>query len=321
MSKEKKNLEKLYCLRKNSTCLFNDVEKVNCKCEKKTKENHLIQKAYYLKSIAKNGRVITFNDEEKSFYDRYMHSQERNINKINKFNVFCGNHDKDLFFDIENGNEFNKDNKKQCFQFALRAFTFNFSKICVRSNFKLRNIVFEKRGYITLERDMLTLEKFKECYKNDKYDEIETVVIELDKKIKWISCSCFYPFFDINHIYRGYINDKIFFNIFPNKEKSLIIMSYFKKSSKHCKKFCRRMEQYSKKNQKKLERYITKIICIHDKNIVLGPELYDRWSESEKKSFLEYNFLFRRPGIKNTIKGLMISFIGKPKFTLFEDFK
>ncbi|AQR98198.1 hypothetical protein [Clostridium saccharoperbutylacetonicum] len=318
--KTAENIKKVKILRRNSNCLFNNI-KIQCSCEKnkKTKENHLIQKSKYLKSIAVNNEVMYFDIEDEEFYRFGRQLKKQNIKKVHAYNVLCGNHDKDLFGEIENGKEFDINNKKQCFQFAMRSFIFNYSEQLLKDEFVLRDTKIEYIAGDALKKRMIIFEKFKKYYRKGEWDVLETYSIELDRRIQFISCSSFYPFYDIKKRYRGYIKDeKIFFNIFPKGEKSIIIMSYFKDSSHYCKDLCDEICQYSKKGKiKEIEEYFSKIITVQDKTVTLSPELWDRWNSKQQKNFYKYAHLFKKGTILGVILKLLKLRYGKVVFNLF----
>ena len=321
-TKTKKILKEVDDLRQKGSCLFKNI-KVTCSDERKgknTKGNHLIQRSNYLESIAINDEVMYFNIEDMEYYQRDSQLLKKNIKRVHKYNVVCGNHDKDLFSEIENGNVFNENNKKQCFQFALRAFMFNYSEQELKNNFKLKTKTLEKVASLALEDRKLMSQSFKLYYENEQWDVLNTYVIKLEKKIGFISCSSFYPFFDIDKKYRGYIKkDKIFFNIFPKENESYIVMSHFKDASKCCENFCKQICAYSEKNKfSKVEKYLSKIIVAQDKYITLSPNLWEDWSDKEKSDFYKYAHLFKRGGVLALIFKLIQLKYSKPIFNLFK---
>lgn len=318
----KRNLNIVKSARNQAECLFKDI-KIKCSCNNeniKTQGNHLIQKHKYLKGIARKNIVMCFSIEKDQYYRLGRQLLQCNVKNTHKYNVFCGQHDKDLFSKIENGNIFNPDNKQQCFQFALRAFTFNFSEQLVKNNLTLTSRSSELRASIELDYDKSILKKFQHYYKNGIWDAVETYTIILDKKIKFISCSSFYPFLKMNKFPNGNVMDKLFFNIFPHEEKSFINISYFK-GAKQCEKLCKQLDKYVKKNRfKEIEYYLSKMIVSHDKHIVLSPELWESWSEEQQNDFYKYAHLFKDFKLINLPKACYILGFKKPIFDLFRGF-
>ncbi|WP_432664490.1 hypothetical protein R9X47_28675 [Wukongibacter baidiensis] len=320
--KTKKNLRIIKEARKKNECLFKNV-KIKCDCNNdklKTQGNHLIAKSKYLECISQNDEVMIFNIESADYYRLGRKLLRCNIKKAHKYRVLCGQHDKGLFEKIENGNEFDEKNKQQCFEFALRAFIFYYSEQLIKNNVQTMNQIFEARAKLSLNYHASTLDKFKYCYENSVWDALETYSIVLDKKIEFISCSCFYPIIDINNRYKGYVKDNIFFNIFPRNEDSIILISYFKDSSKHCKNLCKEIDKYvNRKQYKQLERYLSKMIIAQDKSITLNPLLWEKWSEKQQNNFYKYAHLFKKGKIREVIKDALYFKFSKPKFNLFDE--
>jgi hypothetical protein len=308
-------------LREESKCLFNDIKfKCNNEEKKRLKKNHLIQRRNYLDRIAYNGKVMICNVEDEDYYRYGRKMTKVHVKRAHRYKVFCDVHDKKLFDSIENGNEFNINNKEQCFQFALRAFTFDYSKNCIKNNFSSGNKYIDGVAEISLNRRNKLFERFKKCYIQDEWDEIETYNIILDKRIDFISCSCFYPFTDLKRIYKGYVKEEAFFNIFPQGNKAYIVISYFK-DSKYCRKLCKQIDEYVKKNKYEvIERYFNKILVCQDINLTLGPQLWNSWSEEEQQDFYRYAHKLKVSSYKKFISLMGMLIFKNSKFDLFKDF-
>ncbi|NHN34623.1 hypothetical protein [Paenibacillus agricola] len=307
--------------RENAECLFKDL-KIECEHKyKKAKKsgNHLIQEAKYLKSIESDNEVMCFDIESKQYYRLGRQILPCKIAETHKYNIFCKQHDNNLFNKIENGQVFDSENKQQCFQFALRAFTFGLSEQIIKDKLTYMNQIFETKGRVSVNYHYTyTLEKFKNCYINDIWDTLETYTIQLNKKIQFISCSWFYPYINMNKKYRGFVEDKIFLNIFPQNEKSIIIISYFK-GSKYGEELCNQLKTFVEKKQiNKIEDYLSKMVVSQDKNIVLSPVLFESWSEEQKRNFYKYAHLFKSGRILNIFKAFFFLKYKKPNFNLFK---
>lgn len=188
---------------------------------------------------------MVFDYEQKDYYGNGGILVKKNICKANVYRVFCGSHDKILFNEIENGKTFDKFNNKQCFQFAFRAFIFHYSECLVKGNLKLVNPFFERVAEAHYEMETKLFERFKKDYQNENWGDIESKVIILNRKIEFVSCFYTRPIWNIN---KKYIiaTDKIAFNIFPSGEKTIILMSYFKGTSKAIVKYCQKLYKYFK---------------------------------------------------------------------------
>lgn len=308
------NIEKI---RDGSECLFKNIK---YKCDGSIEKNHLIQEKNYLSSISYNNKVMSCNVEDENYYRFGRKLREVSIKRAQRYKVLCGIHDKKLFSAIENTEKFDINNKEQCFQFALRAFIFTYSQNIVRQNFKLNNKYIEAIAEISQKRYDELMERFKQCYLNDEWSEIETYSIVLDKKIKFISCSSFYPFIDLKKIYKGYVKEEAFFNVFPQNDKTYILISYFK-GSNYCRNLCKQLEEYVKKNRyKSIEKYFNKILVCQDINLVLGPQLWNSWSKKEQQDFYRYAHKLKRPSYKNFMFLVFMLAFKNSKFDLFKDF-
>ncbi|WP_346920723.1 hypothetical protein [Clostridium sp. UBA7339] len=307
--------------RDESKCMFNDIKfKCNSEDKKGLKKNHLIQMRNYLDSIAYNGKVMICNIEDENYYRYGRKMREVHVKKAHRYKVFCEVHDKKLFDSIENGKEFNINNKEQCFQFALRAFTFDYSRNCIKNNFSSGNKYIDRVAELSLNKSNKVFERFKQCYVEDEWSEIETYSIILDKKIKFISCCCFYPFIDLKRIYKGYVKEEAFFNIFPQGNKTYIVISYFKDSN-HCRKLCKQIDEYAKKNKYEvIEKYFSKILACQDINLTLGPQLWNSWSEKEQEDFYRYAHKLKAASYKNFSSLMSMLVFKNNKFHLFKDF-
>lgn len=289
-------IKKVHRIRRNNECIFKDII---CKCKSNgnlpTEKNHIISKSCYLKKISNQKRVLVFDYEQKDYYENGGLLVEKNISKANVYRVLCGNHDKILFDEIENGKVFDEFNNKQCFQFAFRAFIFHYSQCLVKRNFKLVHQFFERVSEANYELETKLFERFKKDYQSENWEDIESKVIILNRKIEFVSCFYGRPIWGIN---KKYIlsGDKIAFNIFPSGEETIILMSYLKGSSKAIAKYCEKLYKCAKDETKeeKLMQYLNKIIITYDPNIAINPLLWNRFSQSEKKSFYEFAHLFKK---------------------------
>lgn len=288
-------IKQVHKITKSNVCILKNVI---CECKSNgklpTEKNHVISKSSYLKSISNQNRVMVFDIQQKDYYRNGGLLQEKNINNVNVRRVFCGRHDTLLFDEIENGKIFDDDNNKQCFQFAFRAFIFHYSDALVKQNFKLVHPFFERIGKANCEIEAKWLERFKKDFQSEKWNDIESKVIRLKQKIGFVSCFYTRPIWGIN---KNYITckDKIAFNIFPQGEDTVVLMSYFKGSSKAIVKYCNEINKYAEEgNEKKLIQYLTTIIIACDPHISLNPLLWNKFSESEKENFYEFAHLLKK---------------------------
>lgn len=287
------NYSKLKKFRNSNECLFKDIViKCNSQGKRKIEKNHIIPKSSYLERISSNNKVMVFDFENHDYLKRKRKLTERNIKNANTYQVLCGEHDKFLFSEIENGKIFDENNKKQMFQFALRAFLFSFSERQVKSNFDgiVRNIG-NKVANVHLEIDKKRLEKYKEYLKYEKWYSIETIIIKLDRKINFISCYYGQPKLGLyGPIKLG--GGKISINIFPENQKTIILLSFLKDDPdyKAMKKHCEKLSAYARKNEKKFINYMNKFIIAFDHNIAINPEYWEL--KARKDDFYEIAHMF-----------------------------
>lgn len=312
------NYSKLKKYRNSSECLFKDIViKCHSQGKRKVEKNHIIPKSSYLERIASNGKVMVFDFENHNYLKRKRKLTERNIKNANTYQVLCGEHDKLLFSEIENGKKFDENNKKQIFQFALRAFLFSFSERQIKSNFN--NIVSNtgnKVANVHLEIEEKRLEKYKEYFKYEKWDSVETTIIRLERKINFISCYYGEPKLGLHWpIKLG--SGKVSINIFPENQETIILLSFLKDDNnyKAMKKYCEKLSVYARKNEKKFINYMNKVIIAFDHNIAINPEY---WEMKERKDdFYEIAHMFPKcKSVHNFLILLVKLKIKKCKFDL-----
>lgn len=318
----KKNLyvDDIKAVRESNDCLFKGIK---CDCIKNgkynTEQNHLIQKNRYLKSIANQNRVMEFNIEKSQYYEADGAMTEVHIGKAYKYRVLCGNHDKLLFNKIENGNKFDENNKEQCFEFAMRAFLFYYSHDDIKSKVYRTKRYIERvaSGHKYLAE--VALKRFKKSFENDDWDDIESIVIKLNKKVEFISCFYGRPMFDIK---KRYIitPSKLSINVFPQDEKtSVIVLSYFKDASKRINKYCNELRKYFEDENKNYiaEEYLSKLLIVEDNCLVMNPLLYQKMNQNK---FYKFHRLFKRnSNIFQILKNLLIYKCIKCNCNLFEE--
>lgn len=290
-----KYITKVKVLRKQSECLFKDVV-CGCKSQGKclTENNHIIAKSY-LKRISEKNRVMAFNWEERDYYNNEYKLLEKKIEKVNTYKVLCGEHDKFLFSEIENGKPFCC-SAQQNFQFALRAFLFSHSHSLIKEDHHFNNLVTKignKVSSANLDKNKLLLQNLKEMVLNQKWDGIKSEVIKIDRKINFISCFYIKPFFDIDFPFI-LTSGEVAINIFPDDNKAIILISYLENSPKTIVNYCKRLKEYSKKNEDRFIQYINKLVISCDPCIALNPLYWNSKTQDSKDSFYECAAFFKK---------------------------
>lgn len=304
-----KNYSQIKKLRKSNECLFRNIG-IECsnKGKHETEENHLIQKASYLERIACKNKVMIFDFENRDYIKNGRQLVKRNIRSANTYHVLCGNHDKYLFNEIENGKKFDESNPKQLFQFALRAFIFHFSEEELKNKFD--NIVTAEANKVAaahLELNKKRLEIYKEAVSKGKCDSVETKVIRLKSKVEFISCYAGTP--NLGFVFPiRFINCMISLNIFPEDDDTIILLSYLKEDiyANTAAKFCNKLEKLYQNNAKKFLQYINKFVIAFDHNIAINPTYWEKLSDREQKDFYEMAHIFPKcKSIKAGLKGYL----------------
>ncbi|MCP3744221.1 hypothetical protein [Paenibacillus sp. A3M_27_13] len=337
-----KNMEILRRLEKQQACLFKDI-KHTCDGNKKNKltiGSHIISEKDYLSRIAsKDDKVLVFNIRHESYYEKEERGKLEDLlapvhisNTANTRNILCGKHDKSLFDKIENGIKLDENGanyKQQCFQFALRAFIFDYiheknvnDKEIKTGHSELAN----NRASIGLLRSEKILKKFQEAYLNSNWDCIETKVITLDKRANFISCLSFFPMTYLKFRYSGHVSDKIYLNIFPENNQTKIVISYFVNSSKHCKRLSDIIYSlYLKKNFKKIEEFLTRCVLLYDLKVTYNIDYFNRLihDETRKMQFIKFSLYIRKARNFSDIYNknfLRIFVFEKLRINLFDDY-
>lgn len=309
----KENLKEIHRKRKQSACLFDG--------KLKTSENHAISKSGYLKRISINNKVCVFDIEKGDFYKIGKKLSLKNIKNANKYRVFSSKYDDFLFSEIENNKSFNENNKEQLFQFAFRAFVFEYSKELMKDGLCLVNGYLEGVSQYDLLKKSTELKYFKESYENKNWEIVEHRVIRIKRKINFISSCFIVPIVDISNkvlIFSNIIDD-IAFNVFPDNDGSVILISFLKKSRKKTYQYVDKLTYYLKNKEKIATKYLTKILLSSDHNITFSPQYIDNLSELNKSYLYYYSNYFRnnQGNFKPFIKIFKYKYANK-EFDLFD---
>lgn len=300
------NYSKLKRMRNDNECLFKGIA-IQCasqgKC--KTEKNHLIQKSSYLERISYNDKVLVFDFENRDYERNEKKLVERDIKKANTFRVLCGNHDKYLFDEMENNKAFDENNKKQLFQFALRAFIFSLSEEKIKDNFEniiKKDDIANKVAKVHLEINNERLQKYQDLLRTQKWDGIVTEVIKLNRRSEFISCVYTNPNYGLIFPIR-FTRCGISFNVFPDNNRTIVLLSYLKGDigDKDAEKYCYKLVNLAKKNEEQFVRYMNKFLAAFDHNIVISPAFWKEQDEKVHKEFYEIAHIF--PKCKTLFSG------------------
>lgn len=119
--------------------------------------------------------------------------------------------------------------------------------------------------------------------------------------------SCYYgvPFISWKFPPR-FCPSKISFNIFPEQDQTIILLSFLKRDpfANTARRFCQDMLFMSLNNEEKFIQYINKLIITFDHNIVISPEYWDIKTDLERNKFYKLAHIF--PKNKSMLRGLAI---------------
>lgn len=259
-------------------------------------------------------------------------------NEASTSKSFCSFHDNMIFKPIECMDYNNT--KEQNFLFAYRAFSKHYYDMTDSLN--VERLIFKTIPYtykdfpeqITYLRGLnVEVEKHNEirdifnlALKQQNFDIISSYVIELDYEIQFATAYMAPLSYDLecNQISDLYsLTDDmryIFISMFPEKEKSYIIISWFTRDNNYLKKFIKQLDSY-KNNTKILINILNNLIVSQTNNFVISPRLYNSWTEEKQKNFLSiYNATFLgTKDIKNIGQEIEKNLVLFPcKFDLFE---
>ncbi len=268
----------------SKNCRYKDCIFPNC--SKKGIKAHSIQKSKILKAISKNGMVISF-DPRKSYYT--LNFEELGISRASTFYGFCNTHDTKIFSKIENRDY--QETNEQNFLFSYRACAKQYVdekfRECVlqkmlesaNSNHK-RIINLEIRHNVNLLAFLSNLLKqfHKELQKNSsnrKYNIITTRIFKLSYSaliaVNSIICLRVNNFANpsVSELNNLENESFLFFNVFPQKSKTFILLSWF---SKDISKFTRLFSEIDSYNKKQLENFFSDVIFSQCLNFFISPQ-------------------------------------------------
>ncbi len=260
-------------------------------CSGKIIDAHSIQNNRILNKISKDGHVMMFSYDF-DINDMTMKRMGRKI--ATTFSGFCQYHDVKVFQPIENY-DYNQSNHEQNCLFAYRAlikelyskkrayqiylelfaYTDNDTVLCLLKGFS--------KGLEDLE---YCLNKFKDIIENKKFEKIKNTVIELNKDYRLAVCGAVNIEYDIygltvNNLYDHDEKPKpLFVNIFPQDNKTYIILSIFEEDE-NIYSFLKSIENH----KDKFKILTNLILCIE--NIAISPDCWDNFSEDKKSKIID----------------------------------
>lgn len=278
-------LSSLYKTSKFKKCFHPDQES----CGNKIIKAHAIQNNKILSELSVEGKVImTHYRPDRPFEYAHLYGRKQ----ATTFSGFCNYHDQEVFKDIEikdfNGEE------KQLFLYAYRAFVSEYYKKI--TDLKFSSNFSQSIDYIkSLEKgQQMAIYDFSEkklefnnALKNKNYDCLINEVWEFNKEINFAACGYYAPTTDLKgNIIQDLSKDKIvshiYYNVFPGKDKSFVLLSWLRSNGDILFDFKR---QYSELNIKEKENYISNLVINNTDNIVIKPSAWDKLREDQKEVF------------------------------------
>jgi hypothetical protein len=242
------------------------------------------------------------------------------VNHATISTCFCDVHDDEVFALIEkNVQPFDKNNEEHKFLYAYKAFIFEYYKELVLENVFRQNIkenpsILKSADFIRQYRNLLLKRKemdqtkdfFDTALITHNYNGLKTCVVEIPKEIDFANFACVGFSYDLEgHKIKNIKNnimDRVFLTIFPEENKSYIIMSYMGKDEKA---YGNLAEQLTYKNVYLIKYFITLVLPLYSENIVLSPRLWEKWDEETQRAFTFYS---NRSGPQFAVYNLVVKF-------------
>ena len=334
MVRKLKNIEKTKEFNENTKLLRKGTQIVECimkdenECLGKIVEAHSIQNNRFLKKISRNGYVYYFDTGMNDDNQLISTFEEKGRKVFSTFKGFCQKHDKQLFQPIED-KEYTGSNE-QDFLFAFRAFAKGLHSkkqivLCYKNLlnkllnenisenrlydfrvFEIRNRLKNEEINLALLTDELKI--FKTGIKEKVFNSIYTYKIILEKEYPIVCNSLFLPYRDVNFnfifnqeqyhkIQIGELNPNIYLNIFPENDKTYILISCLEKNKDILKNFFKNL--IDKEN---IKHKISTLVLTHSENTGFSPEYIDNYFNEEEIEEINNIFMENVPNILYTSK-------------------
>lgn len=282
------------------TCLHSD-------CTAKSRDiilAHAMQKNRILSKLCVENQVLMQNTKDnpvmleikKGKPEPFYFLEPVHIKNATVSTCFCGKHDNSLFANIEKeGCDFSPNNKEQIFLFAYKTFAFEYYKEIVNSKFYTNMCAevpqvfknpFLVRNYRESVLKKVEMDHYKEifdkCLIEKKYEEFESVVIEIQQQIQFAAYMCVAPPFDIKGKKINVIDNKsrmmrrLFVTIFPESDKSYIIITCHKDDLSIYETYLNIIRTSS---IGLVKYYFNTFIPLYTENLIISPKLWDKWGE------------------------------------------
>lgn len=306
-----KTLTELKKNTKVSECLWGE------ECDAQIINAHSIQNNRFLNKISENGDIYSFKHGITESNKLIWELDKFGRKSFSTFKGFCKKHDKELFLLIEDVEY--KGSKEQNFLFAFRALSKEYHAKKETVNFIKKSLdeleknvpfgieyieqksIFNKK--LSIEETTLKIyenefSKLKTQIKNNTYNGITTLTLELNEEYPIVCNSTFIPYktVDMEEMYdkenydkiqSGEINPAIFLNIFPLDGKTIILISYLEEYENYIAKY---LKSFTKEENDSIElkHKISTMIIQHCENIGFSPKyIREKFEESELEKIMK----------------------------------
>lgn len=283
------------------------------RCVKHIKEAHALQNNKILSKLKVDGHVYMIDTKKNPTINPIRKGEIEVIHEIQRVGVknattntcFCDLHDDEVFADIEKGAcNFDKNNEKQKFLYAYKAFIFEYYKELVslkvfqkqvKDKPSILRIPYMVLNFRQIQKKQSEMQQYKLFFDNgllsNDYSGLVTYIVEIPQLINFANYACIAPEYDllgnrIKNIDRKKDSmSRIFLTVFPESDKSFILVSHLKSDAKSYTTFG---SQLSFIDLNTIKYYFTIMLPLYSENVVLSPRLWDTWDMKTKKSFTFY---------------------------------
>ncbi|OCL26611.1 hypothetical protein U472_11545 [Orenia metallireducens] len=310
----------------NKGCEYKDCFYSNC--SSKVINAHSIQNNKILNKISDDGDVLGIKVKINKFGFPKPTLERIGRKKASTFLGFCNEHDTNIFKPIELY-DYKIGNKEQEFLFAYRALAKEYNTKRTVKNLYEKMLSLSKEELIDLRKFCgipidIGLNDYKKHLKlisrgtnesiekleslkipmninlgKDKFYKIESKVIELPEEYHIAVSSLFFIEWDVEG---NLINDliyyknikPIFLTIFPQNQKTFIIMSYLQQHKNYFEFIDNQILNRALEKQKVI---VSNMVTLYVENVYLSPIKWESLSEKEKRDYLKlYDMsLFSKP--------------------------
>ena len=258
-------------------------------CDLPSINSHILQKNGILSSIAKDNHL--WEHQINQFKEPRYYFKKTGINEIFSFNCFCKIHDNQLFKKIE-GTEIDFTDYESLLLFTLRT-VYN-EKFRKEVNIKMLELII-KNGSLRpdqiyflnkhIEQEKLGIQDIRNNELDIWFDlknKTESFVFEVREISQIELClSAFYNYettLEMNMYRMKYGKDMervsdIFINLFPYKDKSILLMGYNKKDEDKVKSY---FYTFFKESEKRVQRKITNLFLFACETWVISEKFYNK---------------------------------------------